>query len=1081
MKKNKQENEQFNGFASWSAPAKPAETETGNDWWSGGFNSNTDNDNKEGEKQDIHESNNDVQEEDDFDDFQGPDQDDGNVENNEEKVNPQQNQDQDIEEDSKSEHEQDIGSINIPKQESSGSDNDKNIEIDDNKGKDDSFDDFCEPDNEKIDKNDSPNEKTEEIKEIDNTEVHNENIPQDKNSIDEEESKQQVQIESSNNQPSSDEDDFIDANVESKNADQPKLEEFAKEETSAEASQCVVLDSGEQPIGSEIPQNHDSQAEVQKDIEIEEEKVETKQDEQNPDEDDKIEIKDDDVNKNEIQDQPIASNNEKEISITKEENEVKNEENKAIIQPDEVQLPTTDPKVETEAKSPQANNDEIVMKADDSSEEGDKQIELEEAKVEDQDTKGDTKEAQDEFKNHEDGSNQSATKVKVEDDDSFDDFADSNQLPKDDTEQKELNISKPVELKQDIKDTENKPQEQQDNENSFDDFEEPQKAKNQDEKVENEKQEDNLPNNIDNSKIPENSKIDEGDLANQNSDNVKPNESQQDNKGNEKEQKEDSDFDDFAEPQNNDDNKAPPEKQEDSDFDNFSEPQENDDNKQDSAKQQENDSDFDDFAEPQKSESITEVEKRNEDKEDSDNDDFIEPQNKEVEQNNSNNKQENDSDFDDFAEPQENENNAPPEKQEDSDFDDFAEPQQNENKGPPEKQEDSDFDDFAEPQNKKEDIQQSNNEDSDFDDFAEPQDSNNGSPQKQSKEQEDSDFDDFAEPEDSNKGSPQKQSKEQEDSDFDDFAKPENTQTTQIKQEEQKQSPSSPLKPSSPNKSKSVFTFNEQEYKSELLSKLSKISGSKISRYNLEPLSESINSSLSNSRISSHSYLKSHSTCQLFERRAAQNTQQQKNRHSIANFIQPYKFTVDTTYKSFKIIGKKTKNENKNNDQILDLDFDAAPNNETDFELQLCDVMKLNLDKVQWTNTWSHSRMNMFIKFDNVPTPKKGKKKQFINQEDIAERENDDVANEEFRMDKERDYISPERQQNEPFDSTEKNDNKVKQKEPDEPAPFFEGWDTDSFANQTKYESRKNSPEKSNDKPSALVSETFKEFGLDKI
>lgn len=139
--------------------------------------------------------------------------------------------------------------------------------------------------------------------------------------------------------------------------------------------------------------------------------------------------------------------------------------------------------------------------------------------------------------------------------------------------------------------------------------------------------------------------------------------------------------------------------------------------------------------------------------------------------------------------------------------------------------------------------------------------------------------------------------------------------------------------------------------------------------------------------------------------------------------------------------------------------------------------------------------MNEYIKVDpQNSTNKSKKKKTLISNEMLHDRDHDESNHTNMSLHKEKEYFSPKKhftdenenqdynfsiKQSEAEDSPSKAV-QVAPKAPDEPAPFFEGWDTDAFTDQSKFEESKTVPERSN-QTSSLVTETFKKFGLDGV
>ena len=415
-----------------------------------------------------------------------------------------------------------------------------------------------------------------------------------------------------------------------------------------------------------------------------------------------------------------------------------------------------------------------------------------------------------------------------------------------------------------------------------------------------------------------------------------------------------------------------------------------------------------------------------------------------------------DSDFDDFAEPVETP--APQEPQEvskptsdqnksDGDsFDDFEEPQEaapidaKEPSEPAEqKSDDSGFDDFKEPEESsgkaKEETKQSENDDSDFDDFAEPEPSPTKA--KPDEDSDDSGFGDFEESKSESVSSPQ---------------------------------PKSPEKPTTDLK-KSIFTSTPETFKSDLSPKLLK-----ISPQNIQPNLALLNS-LKPSKSSSTAILKPYSTCQLFERKSAQSSL--KNIQT-ANLSHPYKFTLDTVYKPAKVVGKNMKSQSKNDDQILDLDFETPNTHSEDFEMTLADTMKSHIGQFKWDQTWASSKMQILVHAADsqarMPSKQAKNKRMQISNDDFRDETQEEIDQRDVILGGDEAYMSPDEKPN--AGHTPKKGDQDLPKVPDEPTPFFEGWDHDAFNKQASVGSSKGSPERQA-KPSTLVTETFKEFGLD--
>lgn len=152
---------------------------------------------------------------------------------------------------------------------------------------------------------------------------------------------------------------------------------------------------------------------------------------------------------------------------------------------------------------------------------------------------------------------------------------------------------------------------------------------------------------------------------------------------------------------------------------------------------------------------------------------------------------------------------------------------------------------------------------------------------------------------------------------------------------------------------------------------------------------------------------------------------------------------------------------------ILDLDFEGVS-----VTTIIWSLMQERLREVKWDDTWGTNRLKEVFVPEGSPK-KQNKKKGLINTDSMNNRENDDYEpNDDYRDAVK--YMTPDVEES-PTKSVQ-----LMQKQPDEPAPFFEGWDQDAFNAPSNVDQQVEEKDQIS-QPSVYVAETFKEFGLDSI
>lgn len=150
-----------------------------------------------------------------------------------------------------------------------------------------------------------------------------------------------------------------------------------------------------------------------------------------------------------------------------------------------------------------------------------------------------------------------------------------------------------------------------------------------------------------------------------------------------------------------------------------------------------------------------------------------------------------------------------------------------------------------------------------------------------------------------------------------------------------------------------------EDYKNnlrDLKSSLAKIFDMKEDSWDLSDAYENLSSNLKSemeeyqSSRNVGSYSTSYSLHDVFEGKAMINYQT-NNRPSLLKLKKAHDFPIDITYKSNQLIGKRNKtSESGINAEILDLDFGAVEHEATDYEKEILNVLKTQLDTQKWND-----------------------------------------------------------------------------------------------------------------------------------